>query len=268
MRLNKYLPFLFLFLLAGCSKFEYDPNQSVNLKSADRLNFGNLSRIEELGLEGELVFAVVGDTHLDYENLDKMVGVINQDKEMDFVVHVGDITDHGLLKEFEWSASIMQKLQVPYLVTIGNHDVLARGEEVYRHMYGATDFSFVIDSLKFILFNSNGREYDFKGQIPNMGWLENELTTGDFNRAILFSHVPYYDRDFDQALKPSYLRLLNRVNESTPILAGFNGHLHEPGVRQVAETPVIHLLPGAVNRRTYLKIRINNEQMTYESVYF
>lgn len=269
MKWQNYIYILSVLILSACSKFEFDPNQSVDLQSADRLNYANIERIIQAPAKEKITFIVTGDTHLDYDNTGKMVDLINKDASIDFVVHVGDLTDHGLLKEYEWKTAVLQRLNVPFLVAIGNHDVLSKGEDVYRHMFGPTNFSMVVDSIKFIFYNNNGREYDFKGNIPDLNWLEKELTKEkNFKRAVLVSHVPYFDKDYDMALRPDYLRLINKANESVEILAAFNGHLHDPGVHHTTETPVLHMLPGSVNRRTFLKVTINKSNLTYESIYF
>lgn len=266
MRWKNYLYLLPFLALAGCDKFEYDPNQSVNKQSPDRLNFEAIDKISQWEVQEQLTFVVTGDTHLDYDNTEKMVTHINNDPEVDFVIHLGDVTDHGLLKEYEWATGVLQKLRVPYLLTIGNHDVVSRGDEVYRYMYGPTDFSVIIDSVKFIFYNNNSREYDFNGKVPDLGWLENELSGDNFNRVVLSSHVPYWDRDTDQSKKAQYLKLIN--HSAKPVLAGFSGHLHEPAVRIHSETQVTHIIPGSVNRKTYLKVRIDKNAMTYERIYF
>ncbi|MES2691442.1 MAG: metallophosphoesterase [Bacteroidota bacterium] len=269
MKWKNYLYILPLLILSACSKFEFDPNQSVDLKSSDRLNFANIDKITHASGNEELTFIVTGDTHLDYENTKRMVKLVNNDKRVDFVIHVGDLTDHGLLKEYEWKTAILQQLNVPYLVAIGNHDIVSRGEDVYKHMYGPTNFSVVIDSVKFIFYNNNGREYDFKGNVPDLSWLEKELTKEKhFTRAVLVSHVPYWDKDYDLGIKPGYLKVINKAHESVEILAAFNGHLHEPTVHESPETPVRHILPGAVNRKTYLKVTITKAELTYENIYF
>lgn len=268
--MNKGISVLMVALvLAGCNKFEFDPNQSVDLKSADRLNYRNAERLEKIGNKEELTFVVTGDSHLDYDNLERMVDEINKDESVDFVLHTGDITDHGLLREYEWAVSRMEKLRMPFIVTLGNHDILSKGDEVYRHMFGNENFIFTVDSIRFISYNSNGREYDFNGKVPNLPWLESVMKPdGTFKGIVLVSHVPFWDYDYDYGLRANYVKLVNEINKQVPVLGSFSGHLHVQGVEKRTETPVPHLIPGSMNRHTYLKVTINNKGLSYEKKTF
>ncbi len=266
-------PFCVIFLvlvvaIQGCSQFEYDPNQSVSLKSRDRLNYTNINKITS-GNDEKLTFIVTGDSHLQYDYLNKLVNLVNKDQSVDFVLHLGDITDHGLLKEFEWATDEMERLNKPFVVTVGNHDVIANGEEAYEHMYGQPNFSFIVDSVKFIFFNSNSREYEFNGKVPDLPWIDQELkNTGDFTSVILASHVPYWDRDFDLSLKDKLVRMIANANKQTPVLATLNGHLHNQAVDVRPDTQIPLFIPGSVKSRTCLKITIFNGRLTYEKLNF
>lgn len=259
-----------VFLVAACQQFEFDPNQSVSAHSADRLNYTNVERIISAPVKEELQFAVIGDSHLDYDNLIKTVNKINNDSSIDFVIHTGDITDHGLLKEYEWALGNLQKLNKPFVVTLGNHDLLSLGEDAYRHMYGNPNFTFIKDSVKFVFFNSNSREYDFNGKVPDMDWLSKELTgeADNYNKVILVSHVPFWDKDFDLGMKPSFISLLKKVNTHTPILALLNGHLHVPLVEQRNDVGLLQVLPGSSGNGSFVKLKINSSGLTHEKVFF
>lgn len=269
MLVRKYIYVVLVLLLASCQQFEFDPNQSVSAFSADRLNYMNIERIIQEPPTEEMVIAITGDSHLDYDNLSRFVKQVNTDATIDFIVHTGDLTDHGLLREFEWATERLQKLNKPFVVTLGNHDVLSLGEDSYKHMYGNENFSFVKDSIKVVVFNSNGREYGFKGNVPDMAWLHKELfTTNDFKNVIMVSHVPYWDRDFDLGLKPDYMRLLREVNAKTPILAHINGHLHMQVVETRTDNGLLQILPGSIGSRVYVKLIINQNGVRYEKVTF
>ena len=269
MAARKYIYVVLLFFLTSCQQFEFDPNQSVNAFSADRLNYINIERIINEPSREEMVLAITGDSHLDYDNLTKFVHHVNADPTIDFVIHTGDLTDHGLLKEYEWAVSRLQKLNKPFVVTLGNHDVLSLGEDTYKHMLGGSNFTFVKDSVKFVVFNSNGREYGFKGKIPDLGWLNKELLSGsDYKNVMMVSHVPYWDRDFDLGLKPDYLKLLRDVNSRTPILAHINGHLHMQTVDVRPDNGLLQILPGSTGSRIYVKLIIGKNGVRYEKITF
>ncbi|TAE88312.1 MAG: hypothetical protein EAY81_02855 [Bacteroidetes bacterium] len=252
----------------SCSQFEYDPNQSVNLTSGERLNYTNIEKINS-GADEKTTFIVTGDSHLQYDYLNKLVNYVNKDHSIDFVIHLGDITDHGLLKEFEWATDELEELNKPFVVVIGNHDVVANGERAYEHMFGQLNFSFIVDSVKFVFFNSNSREYGFNGKVPDLAWVEKELSyTGAFNRVVLASHVPYWDKDFDLSMKDDLLTIINNAHKKTPVLATLNGHLHNINAEVRPEINIPSFIPGSVKSRTCLKVTIINGVLSYEKLSF
>jgi predicted phosphodiesterase len=57
------------------------------------------------------------------ERLRKTVELINKDREIEFVITIGDLTDSGLPGQFEKARNILDKLKKPYIPIIGNHDI-------------------------------------------------------------------------------------------------------------------------------------------------
>jgi predicted phosphodiesterase len=118
-------------------------------------------------------FAAFGDTHTDYDNLQLTIDAINARDDIEFVLIAGDMTNDGLLQEFEWAHEQYDRLDVPFLTVIGNHDALGHGPEIYAEMYGPDDYSFTYGGIKFVLFNSNTLE--FGPDIPRRDWLLSEV---------------------------------------------------------------------------------------------
>jgi Icc protein len=269
---RRVLPIVFILfsvlLLAGCEKFEFDPNQSVDLTSEEHLNYTNINKLRDQSSDSTVDFVLMGDSHIDYANLDRLVHSVSNRGNIDFLVHAGDLTEHGILQQYKQTAKYLDKLNVPYIAAIGNHDIVGNGEAMYRNMFGRTDFSFIYGGIKFIFFNSNSREYGFNGQVPNLGWLQHELsTTGNFSKIILVSHVPFFDKDFDQAMRNDYVELLS-ANYATPVVLSLNGHYHDGFIRTHEEIKIPHLAAGSVNRRVYMVIHIKGNDVSYEEVSF
>lgn len=68
----------------------------------------------------------VGDVGYSAERLRKAVNWINQNaaaRNIRFVLVTGDITDSGERSEFEKAKEILDALAIPYVPTIGNHDI-------------------------------------------------------------------------------------------------------------------------------------------------
>jgi Icc-related predicted phosphoesterase len=90
-------------------------------------------------------------------------------------------------------------------------------------MYGPLNFSFIYDSVKFIVHNTNSREYE-AGKIPDMQWLRSEFTRDQrANHFVTVSHIPPFDMDFDRGLEREYASLLKRHNT----LISLHGHIHQ-----------------------------------------
>jgi 3',5'-cyclic-AMP phosphodiesterase len=224
--MRRILCWLFLPVFIGCDNFEYSPNQVFDRDTPRDLNAINLENLYQRNVDDTLTIAFVGDSQRFYDEVDDFVDKVNTDTTVDFVFLAGDITDFGLLNEFEWVHRSFSKLRVPYLGVIGNHDVIANGEDVFLRMFGPMNYSFVYDSIKFIVHNTNSREYLSKS-VPDIEWLTDELqaeTNGSVKYYVAVSHVPPTDADFNRDLVEPYSNLF----ASTPgFLVSLHGHIHE-----------------------------------------
>ena len=105
------------------------------------INARNIEKIESnTSGKKQIRFAVISDTQRWYDETEDEVAHINLRNDLDFVMHCGDLTDFGVTKEFEWQQRILNKLRVPYVVILGNHDCIGSGKDVYRVMFGEENF--------------------------------------------------------------------------------------------------------------------------------
>jgi 3',5'-cyclic-AMP phosphodiesterase len=208
----------------GCTDSnEYSPNQSDDRDSPRDLTKHNLALLEASPIDDTLTIAFIGDSQNFYDEVEPFVQKVNQHTEIDLVLIAGDISDFGLLQEFEWITDRLGKLHKPYIAVIGNHDVVGNGEAVYKKMFGDLDFSFVYDSTKFIIHNTNSREYRSRN-VPDIQWLSEELQPEDgVQRFIAVSHVPPFDGDFDPQLETAYSELFASTRG---FLLSLHGHIH------------------------------------------
>jgi Icc protein len=246
-----------LLLLVSCEQlFEYHPNQ-IRLKGDEQnLTATNLQRLARQTPQDTLRILVMGDTQRFYDEAQDFVGKANPFQNIDFVIHLGDISDFGMSKEFRWVHDIMKNLKWPYFTAIGNHDMLGNAREVYRQMYGDLNYSFVYGHTKFVFLDTNGREYGYNGKIPDLNWLAKELTpaTGEnWTKAIVASHIPPYDSDFDAKLEKPYHQTL--VN-STKVPLSLHGHKHSWNSKEVYGNGILYHVTTTVKKRgfTYLKV--------------
>src|SRR5687768_15088524 len=174
------LTLIAVFILSGiysCSKFENTPYQIDKPKMTENLNSINLSKLlaNEQNTDDTVTILFTGDSQRFYDELDDLVKVANGIPNIDFLLLAGDISDFGLLEEFMWIYERLEKLPFPYICVMGNHDLIARGSEVYTKMFGEKNFSFTYKRYKFLIHDTNSREYNFSGNVPDLNWLSGQL---------------------------------------------------------------------------------------------
>jgi len=150
--------FLIVPILIGCQDYiEYNPWQS-KAKYKD-LTRKNIERLQPSKIPGKVRVALLGDPQAVPGHLENAVGRINQYNDIDFVLILGDITDRGLLREWNWVGDILKKFKEPVLTVVGNHDGLNKGSKIYQDMFGPLDYTFTYEGIKFILWNNNKLEW-------------------------------------------------------------------------------------------------------------
>lgn len=102
-----------------------------------------------------LKFAILTDTHIGKPDAkSKMVDAIesiNARKDIQFVLHLGDITDHGTEEELVLAKNILLKLNKPLYITTGNHDARwPERREAFIKVFKKSRFCFVKDGIRFI----------------------------------------------------------------------------------------------------------------------
>jgi Icc protein len=261
MKPNFLVTLLMFPLLWGCQVNEYSPNQKFNEKSPTEVNARELKTLPQKPPGSPLRIAVSGDTQRTYKETQLFVDHINSRNDIDFVFLNGDVSDFGLLAEFEGVEKIYSGLKVPFITIIGNHDQLANGYDVYKRMFGPVNFTFNYGGVKFVCFDSNSREHNFDGKIPDMDWLhENLKLEPGVKNLIAMSHVSSTDSDFDSRLTAPYEELMN----STPgVLASIHSHQHSAHlIYSNNGTGVPYIITDAIVNRAYTLIDINNDRLT------
>ncbi len=194
-------------------------------------------------------FALFTDLHISVANsvpthdLQNAVIEVNATHGIDFVVVSGDVSENGDCLSLSEAKNILDKLNVPYYITAGNH-------ETKWSESGATDFGKIFGNDKFS-FNHKGCEFIgfTSGPIIKMGdghiapqdidWVKSELIkTGDKVPVFIITHYPLLTGDVDNWY------------EMTDIIRQFNvqavlgGHYHRNVILNYDG------IPGIVNRST------------------
>jgi len=260
----------FLFLLcaalASCNHFEFSPNQSFDRLSLKDVNATNLKKLGNGANDDTVTFVLTGDSQRSRDETVQFCKAVNAIKSIDFVVLAGDITEFGVLKEMLWISRTLEDLNPPYVAVIGNHDETARGKETFLRMFGELDYSFVYGGIKFIGHNTNSREYNFNGQVPNIPWLENELKpTQGVTGYVAISHVPVNSEDFDGKLIKDYTSAFAK----TPgFLASLHAHSHTYNLFYPDNSGIPYVITSAMGNKEFLVVQIVNNKISFERVYF
>jgi len=248
-------------LLTSCGELNYSP-YVFDIRER-KLNEINLSKIitRSTKFSNKYKVAVIADSHNYFKDLNKQVHYINRNyKDIAFVIHLGDVTNFGLLLEWEMFLAVMDKLRVPFLLVIGNHDMLLNGIEIYKKMFGNNlNFSFSFKQTKYILYNNNNWESDELA--PDFYFLQNELELSKDTSNILFGHVQADDPDRYTKNQRDEMRYLVNAYEVDYIL---NGHNHNYGHGFLGNS--IRLTAGSSSKKKLLLLSISDEGNSYDFV--
>jgi len=176
-------------------------------------------------------------------NYDEAVSVINKTPH-DFAVFSGDLTQDGLIEEFELADTLRRKIISPKIYwIIGNHDSRSGGFEVWEKKVGPREFREYSDDILFIGLDSCipdrdggrfGREaLDYTKKIL-MKYGDAKLKLIGFHHHIL--PIPKTGRERSNAVDAGdMLSVLLDHN----VDAVFTGHKHHPNVYKVEDTIII-----------------------------
>lgn len=259
--------FMFGIFIYSCDEvFEYSPYVIDFEDHETNLTQKNILTLSSNNASDTLTIALTGDSHRFYDEAENMVNKLNTEFDIDFLIHTGDFTDYGIPKQYQWSNMIFSKLHVPYFVVIGNHDLVSNGEDGYNEMFGNLNFSFIYRSIKFIFINTNSREYEFNGQVPDLDWLQNEIKPNPaFQKVVLVFHAPPFDADFDSDLEGGFKNILHNSNN---ILFATHGHLHSFNFSEPYADGIPFLNTASVEKNKFVLVKIFNNEFTFDVVDF
>ena len=193
-------------------------------------------------------FVQVTDSHFIAKNeyrtevLQETVNSINKEKDISFVVFTGDNLDSPKEQYLSDFVKIINKLNVPYYIVIGNHDVFkqnglskARYLEIikdnnYFYKYKKPNYVFkqngfvfiVLDGAKEVIPGSNGFYKE-----NTLSWLDKQLKKYKKDPVIIFQHFPIImtkeKSTHSVYQKEKYIDILDKHDNVISIISG---HLH------------------------------------------
>lgn len=190
-------------------------------------------------------FVQVTDLHLkdnavSIETFNKIIDDINNTKNVSFVAFTGDNTDRADSNDYTKFLTMANRLNVPYYVVVGNHDVFKLGGfskedyvtlvRKYNKNQKTKKTSFVIKKgdIVFIVLDgarevipSNGGYY----RDDTLAWLDKQLKKYHNKKVVMLQHFPMKLRhtERDAFNNERYEELLKRHNN---VIGIFAGHFH------------------------------------------
>lgn len=260
---------IFALLLSSCSGGVFDTHPyDVDISGETGINARQMSVIEsKFANKDTLRVAFISDTHLWLSDAKDQVEDVNRRKNVDFVVHCGDLTDTATEVEFEWSRDILSDLNYPFVALIGNHDFLGTGDQTYEVMYGPMDFSFIAGRVKFLCLNTNATEYDYLAAIPNFDWMEEEMTKDSdrFDRTVIIMHAPPYSDQFNNNVCKAFRRYLDYF---PGLMCCVYGHNHDDTVSDFYNDGLLFYGIDCAQHRNYRILTITPDGYEMEQIRF
>lgn len=254
-------------LLHSCDMIEYHPYDG-RVSGETKINDKNIKRIES-SCEGKTTirFILTGDTQRWYDETEDFVKSVNQKNDIDFVIHGGDVSDFGLTKEFLWQRDILNKLKVPYVVLLGNHDCLANGKDVFHEVFGEVNFSFLAGNTKFICLNTNALEFDYSHPVPDFNFIEGQLLDqrNEYEKTIFAMHVRPFSEQFNNNIANVFQRY---IKEFRNLQFCLNAHDHRLAIDDLFNDGVIYYGSPNIAKRQYFIFTINPDGYDYEVLEF
>lgn len=265
MKFNTLLRFgCIAILFASCEDaFEYHP-YDIKLYGERNVNNHNIAKIEENCKDKDTLYVVfTGDTQGWFDQTKDMIADINSLDNIDFVVHGGDVTDYGNVKDFLWQRDLLKTLKVPFVVIIGNHDCLGNGKLTYKKIFGPTNFSFIAGRIKFVCLNTNALEYDYAEPIPDFDFLEKESNSDldKFESTIFSMHVPPKNEQFNDNVLHAFHHYINMFPNPLFCTAA---HVHSTSIREPLDDGILYYTSSCTKDRTYLYFTITKTSYHYE----
>ena len=261
-----YPSFLCL-LIAGCDMIDYHP-YDVHISGETDVNAHNIAQIEQNCQNKTTIrFVTMGDSQRWYDETDDFVSPLNKRDDIDFVIHGGDVSDFGVTDEFLWQRDIMNKLKIPYVVLLGNHDCLGTGEETYRAIFGDPNFSFIAGRVKFVCLNTNAIEFDYSRPIPDFEFLAAQIRDREeeFDKTVVSMHIRPFCNEFNNNVAHVFQRY---IKEFPGLQFCTSAHEHHRFEKDLFEDGIMYYMSDCMKNRNYYIFTITPDGYEREVAYY
>lgn len=255
--------------LCACDDLLEAHPYDAKVSGETHINQKNINIIES-SLQGRdsIRFAFISDTQRWYDETEEAVADINRRSDsLDFVVHGGDLSDFGITDEFTWQRDILNKLKLPYVCVIGNHDCLGNGEYVFHKVFGEYNFAFTAGNVRFICLNTNALEFDYSQDIPDFTFLTDERDNfpAEASKTVFLMHArpgsDVFNNNVEQPFE-YYVRMFPNVQFC------LNGHNHSLEQVDLFGDGIIYFQAPNIEKKQYYIFTIYEGGYDYEVVSF
>jgi len=242
-------------LFEGCDLFEYNVYETHrNEHPVEATNLYNIQRLQKLPYKDTLFVVFTGDPQRHYNELEELVEAINDLPKVDAVFVAGDLVEYAFSREFEWVSGQLCRLRSPFLTVIGNHDCGANGLGIYQQIYGPLNYSFTWNKVRFVMTNTNSREFNFNGLVPDIPWMDQSLAdVHNYDFTLFMCHVPPYHEDFDASLEGPYSQTVRNAKNTIMMV---NGHQHSAELSQPYNDGIWYLNTSSPNKGVFAYVKI------------
>ena len=169
--------------------------------------------------------------------------------------------------EFLWQRDIMNKLKIPYVVLLGNHDCLGTGEETYRVIFGDPNFSFIAGRVKFVCLNTNAIEFDYSRPIPDFEFLAAQIRDHEeeFDKTVVSMHIRPFCNEFNNNVAHVFQRY---IKEFPGLQFCTSAHEHHRFEKDLFEDGIMYYMSDCMKNRNYYIFTITPDGYEREVAYY
>jgi len=267
-KITLYILLLNLFCLTGCNDNFWDVLTSTDLdvRLAEKDNFKYLGSrggtTLSLKNENDYSFIVLSDTHIENGNafgLEKIADVIQNNKQIEFAVVLGDISNTGSAQDIKIFIEISDLFKVPCYPVIGNHDILFNSWKNWKDLIGSTNYQITGNGINlFILDSANS----FYGK-QQLDWLESKIKNSK-GKNFVFTHCNLFVdginiQQFSDNKERA--RIISILKNKCDIM--FTGHAHELYIKSAGNVQYISV-EDYRDKKAYCIVTVKNSVVTYK----
>jgi alkaline phosphatase len=216
------------------------------------------AKVESISTDEPLfVFATIGDSHISLAKADiyKYMEALSISRQLlacyvrdinayvppvDFAVQLGDLTHTGQRGQFEAARSILDSLECPAYLVVGNHDNMqSDNKQGWKDLAGMDSTSYTFDWLgfHFVVIDCTGNPYPGQGincDSVLRHWVAADLAANHDKPTFVLSHYNMWERSWAATFDTTggyreyrgMCQLRQTLEDAGNVLAVINGHVH------------------------------------------